>query len=233
MFDKNTKRKLNAENKSEFGVCIAALMVFLSTLWIGYHKFYQPEKRAYLKGTKQMYVLLKKELKEYYDKHEYIFDSNVQITDTFCEYLNEKYSNYKGVCTVGVGADDANLFFDKDIEVYGFTQPPFKFGKTLAKDIIVDVNGSKGANEIGVDRMGFRIYSNLYGGGIAPINCNMDDEINYDFKKSIYCPMGKEINYMDLKEPINFSVYQIDENGERLKQIANDVSYLRDRKSVV
>ena len=154
-----------------------------------------------------------------------IYTSPKEIRDKFCEHLAEKYAVGEFECSIFVLDNEANITLENGVKIYGFEIPPHKSYGTLVKDIIIDVDGVEGKNEIGIDRLPLRIYSTgMLGGKIIPVNCNSEDEKNFDMTKSAYCPPGHEVNYLTQPYPISYDAYQLDEYGKFMKYIGKNLT---------
>ena len=209
------------------GYSIAIILVIWFFKW-AYFDVYKPEEKKYISHSRYAYKLIQKELTEFYKKDKFVYESMTQDIDPFCEVLKEKYDPL-GSCGVGVIGAEQNIKLPKGITLHGFEKRPYDFEGTLAKEIIIDVNGLKGENTLGVDRAPIRIYSTgRLGGMISPVNCNIMDMRDFGIPyASSVCSAGIDIDFMNSKIPFSFSIFQIGGKKGESKYIARNVTFLR------
>ena len=210
---------------------------FCFALWF-FTNVYNISERTYIKGVRYAFGILQKETITAFEKQKYVFDEKLNGEDSFCKYMAQKYSkNKQGACTnFNPTMPSENFVFkNKDISIYGLEKQPFKYNGSLAKDVIIDVNGeNKGENQVGKDRYILRIYSTgMQGGVITPVNCSSMDEMEYGFKRSIYCIGSEEFNYLAVNKPLGFDIQQIGSDNGRTKIIGSNLSFLRADCSVM
>ncbi len=208
------------------GYMIGIILVLWFFKW-AYFDVYKPKEKLYIKNSKYAYQLIQSELTELYKQKGYVYDSLTQDNDPLCEVLREKYDNL-GTCNVGIVGAQGNIKLPKGITLHGFENRPRNGEGSLIKDIIIDVNGEKGENTLGVDRAPIRIYSTgRMGGMISPVNCKVSDQRDYELDYSPICTAGIDINFMDSKMPFSFSIFQIGGKKGESKYIAKNISFLR------
>lgn len=224
------KKQKELENILRIARAVGYALSIILVLWFfkwAYFDVYKPEEKKYIKNSKYAYQLIQSELIELYKQKGFIYESLTQDNDPFCEILKDKYDN-TGSCNVGVINAQGNIKLPKGITLHGFENRPIKSDGTLVKDIIIDVNGQKGENVLGVDRAPIRIYSSgRMGGKISPVNCKTSDVRDYGLEYSYICTAGVDINFMDSKTPFNFSILQIGGKKGESRYIAKNVTFLR------
>ena len=213
--------------KLAFKIIFAALLIWL-VKWI-YFDIYKPEEKRYIRNSRYVYEILQDELTKYYKEKGYVYDGSEAI-DEFCERIRVKYSPLYGTCAIkNEVSDDVSIYFkSKNITVSGFNRPPIKVGDVYVKDIIIDVDGNKGENTFGIDRVPLRIYSSgRMGGLLSPVNCNKGDMDDFGIPYSPICPTGVNINFMDIKIPFSYDIIQIGGKDGKSTRLNQNVSFLR------
>lgn len=230
MSQRNNKTNLDFKKlfKKVFWLCL----IFYTILFVKWIVFdiYKPQEKIFIAKSKKAYLLLQEELNDYYLKKGYIFESTDAMSDDFCSTIKKKYGTPSGDCNVEKRSiEKENIEFKKGkITLHGFSNPPYSLYGTLVKDIFIDVNGQKGENTFGIDRVPVRIYSSgKLGGMISPINCKKEDSEKYDVPYSVICPPDININFLDSNKPFAFNVMQIGAKKGRTRILNKKVSYLR------
>ena len=223
------KKALEKQKKQTKIILLVYSIVVLIVAVCLYFFVYKPEEKRFARYSKSTFKFLQDELNIFYNQNgKKIYSSEGESVDVFCNYLMEKYS-LDGNCNVNVVANEgASLTLKNGVEIFGFEKQPKKYAKTLYKDILIDTNGPKGKNEIGIDRLPLRYHSSGYiWARLLPVNCNSSDEKDYEMERSSYCPKGYEVNFLTTNYPLSFDAYQIDENKNRLKTVISNASFLR------
>jgi len=230
MYQQNQRTNLNFKKLFKKALFTAFMVYFcLFVRWV-IVDVYKPEEKNYIAKSKTVYLTIQDELGEYYKKNGFIYENTQDTQDKFCEVLRKKYSTLAGDCNVeNRSIEKENIEFKKGkMTIHGFSNPPYYLYGVLVKDLFIDVNGKKGANKFGIDRVPVRIYSNgKLGGMISPINCNKEDYESKDVPYSKICPADITINFMDTKKPFAFNVMQIGGKQGRTRILNKKVSYLR------
>ncbi|MBR5303512.1 MAG: hypothetical protein IKU37_01635 [Candidatus Gastranaerophilales bacterium] len=210
------------------------LLLGIGVIWFikwAYFDVYKPEEKRYIKNSRYAYKIIQTELTKYYRKKGYVYNKDEDsAVDEFCEVLRNKYSPIYGNCNIEEKiSNEPNIIFkNKGIHIYGFEKKHFPSDGTLVKDIIIDVNGTKGENTFGVDQVPIRIYSTgRMGGMLSPVNCKKEDTEDYGISYSPICPAGFDFNFMDSKIPFSYDVYQIGGKNGKSKRLGQNISFLR------
>ena len=229
----NKKRNLNEIDGGEFLLNVFKIVLIIASIW-GIIYFYfnvvKPKERKYINHSKYAYAQIQEELTKFYKEKGYIYNSKDDINDEFCEVLRKKYSPYKGTCNTNpAGGHDINVVFKKgNITIYGMEKPPFEFEGNLVKDFYIDINGEKGENTMGIDRLPLRIYSKgLLGGIVTPVNCSVYDYKEYGIPLSPICQTGTEINFLNSNKPLSFRIKQIGSNEGKSRFLGKNISFAR------
>ena len=164
-----------------------------------------------------------------------IFYKNAAIesagNDTFCMILADAFSLKEAPNCSNKNIDLAtpNFVFPNGMEIYGLSSEPFTFftkaniGESFQddtnfesvaayKNIMIDVDGAKGKNRIGVDRFPLRIYS--LDNVVFPVNCNESAFFDWRYEnttgkatpslssaqKNPYCKGGKNFDGAQSKQ---------------------------------
>ncbi len=208
---------------------VIGIVVFLGFVCWFYISVYNPKERNYIKKTRYAYKIIELEAKEIFRKDGYIFQKD-EANDKLCIALSNKYSTNLTNCQVSNrGALLPNLNLGKTkITIYGMNMLPYSHGGTLVKDIIIDIDGEKGENTIGVDRTPVRVYSSgRMGGMLSPVNCRKEEVKRYDMIHSHVCPYGTEINFYDTKRPFAYNILQVGGKNGASRYVGKNVSFLR------
>ena len=137
--------------------------------------------------------------------------------DTFCMLMADAFTIKSGTtvnCAKNTAIDTANITFPNGLEVYGLASAVVDLGKSTTesklysyKNILVDIDGKRGRNRLGVDRFPLRIYAidNI----VVPVNCAETEIYDWrlegingstgiitmtDAQKNPYCKTGKNFN---------------------------------------
>ena len=224
---KKRQKKLE-ELKSLFNIIaiIISVFLFIGAIKIGI-KIYNPQKKNYIKNTNLAYELIRKELNQVYKTQKYVIKSIEE--DNVCELLGQKLSSSGGNCYNTSQNYSFNFKIKRtDIEILGLEKPAYNLEGNLVKDFIIDINGSKGENRFGVDRVPVRLYSTgRLGGNLSPINCSKDDEKDYYFYYSPICAGEPEINFMATNTPFGYDVMQIGGKKGVSNKLNRDIPFLR------
>ncbi len=214
------------------GICAFVGFVWWA-FWI-YFNVYKPEERRYERNSRYVYMLLQDELTQFYKTHGYIYKQNksgtIDSEDEFCELLVKKYSLNGGICHTNdkTGYSETFTFKNRGIVLYGMERAPFKFEGTLVKEFFIDVDGSKGENTMGIDRLPLRIYSTgRLGGLVTPVNCKISDYNDYGIPYAKICQSGVDIDFLDTNFPIGFDIIQVGGKSGKSKVLNRNVSLLR------
>lgn len=208
---------------------IAFVLLFIGLVLWTYFGLYKPKERKYKKLTVDAYLKIEKEAKDIYRKDKEIYTKNDSV-DKLCEALAKKYA-LKGMnCKISKkGMLEKNFSFGKTkVTVYGMNTPAHFYDGTMIKDIIIDIDGDKGVNLLGVDRTPIRIYSSgRMGGMLSPVNCSIEDKKRYSMDISPLCSGGNTTNFMDSKFPLSYNVLQVGGKRGESKYIGRNISFLR------
>lgn len=205
------------------------VLLFIGLILWTYFGLYKPKERKFKKFTVDAYLKIEKTANEIYRKDNQIYTKDDTV-DKLCETLAKKYAVWGMNCRITKkGSVEKNFSFGKTkVTVYGMNAPAFPYDGTLVKDIIIDIDGDKGANIIGEDRIPVRIYSSgRMGGMLSPVNCSIEDKKRYDMNISSLCPVGNNTNYMDRKFPLGYNVMQVGGKKGESRYIGKNVSFLR------
>lgn len=238
---KNLKNKQPAKKKTDlYAVDPVQILINVIAILIGttiivgliymFFVTYNPKQKYFVRKANYAYKTIQKELVSYYKEHGYIYKSKDEEIDEFCVLMGSKYSEKAPDCKDNHGIIKPNFKFKgTKIEIMGMEKPPFEAGGTLAKDIMIDINGAgRGDDELGVDRVPVRIYSTERMGGLmAPVNCSHTDMMELGIEYAPICNNGAEIDFMTSKIPFGYDIYQIGGPKGRTKPINRDVPYLR------
>lgn len=228
MYKKNKGNILNYGEIFRHVVLLIFLLCALFFLRWAIVDVYKPQEKNYILKSTQAYAILSDELSDFYKKHGYIWASADGKEDKFCEALRKKYSPQAGSCTIEKNATDKENLKFKKITLHGFSNPPFYQNKVLIKDIYIDINGPKGKNKFGIDRVPLRIYSSgRLGGTLSPVSCNKEDFERFSVPYSQICPEDVSINFLDSEIPFAYSVRQIGGKSGKSKYLNKKVSLLR------
>ncbi|MBQ4646649.1 MAG: hypothetical protein IJB79_04815 [Candidatus Gastranaerophilales bacterium] len=234
MSNYNKKKNKNEDlDFLEVFKAVALILFGIGFLWFlkwVYFDIYKPEEKKYIKNSMYAYEILQEELTKFYREKGFVFEDVNQKQDEFCELVRQKYSPDYGSCNVGhfVSTNPNIIFKNRGIFIYGFEKPPIQSDGTIVKDLIIDVNGEKGENTLGVDRVGIRIYSTgRMGGMISPINCKREDEEDYGIPYSPACTAGFNMNFMDMKIPFGYDVTQIGGKKGKSRRLGQNITFLR------
>ena len=231
MSDKN-KQSLADINVDEiifqiFKIIIIVCIIGFS-LWV-YFGVYKPKEKNYIKHTRNAYRLIEKEAKEIFRRDGQIYTDKDE-KDILCEALAKKYSRFGGKCNVSKRSGllpNFNIGKTK-VTIYGMNMPAYFYDGTFVKDIIIDVDGDKGENALGIDRTPVRIYSSgRMGGMLSPVNCKIEDKKRYDMHYSHICPNGADINFFDSKIPLSYNILQVGGKHGESKYVGKNISFLR------
>ena len=230
--NKNKKQKLSDINVDHIVFMVLKFIsIFLAValvFWL-YFSVYNPKERNYIKKTRYAYRLIEQEAKEIFRKDGFIFEEN-EANDKLCIALANKYSKGEGNCQVSKRAAILpNFKLGKTkITILGMNMQPYKANGTLVKDIIIDVDGERGANTIGVDRTPVSIYSaGRMGGMLSPANCRTEDVKRYGMLYSRVCPTGTELNFYDMKRPLAYNIMQVGGKNGNSRYVGRNVTFLR------
>ena len=190
---------------------------------------YNPAEKKYIRVSRDVYEKIQAESIRLYKEKGFVWESEKDMVDYLCEALKEKYDR-NATCQVGVISDGkANIKFKNGATISGFEKPLIAYGSELVKDVIIDVDGPKGKNTMGVDRVPVRIYSSeRMKGNVVPLNCQMDDFRDFGIEISKVCETGVNINFMGTNLPLGFDIIQVATDGTNVtKKLSRNVSYLR------
>ena len=203
------------------------MAVFL--IWF-YFNVYKPEEKNYIKKTRMAYRALEQEARQLFRKDGFVFSEDDRV-DRLCQTLAQRNTKDSYDCSVHRKKSlMRNFTFPKSkVTIYGMNSPAYSYGGTLVKDIVIDVDGEKGENVVGVDRTPVRIYSSgRMGGTLTPLNCNLEDARRLDFEYSDdVCKGVTNINFYDTKIPLAYNILQIGGKGGESRYVSRNVSYFR------
>lgn len=229
---KNNKEKFSDIEVDEiiFKFFKASFIILLIGLIIWtYFGLYKPKERKFKKLTIDAYLKIEKAANEIHRRDNQIYTKNDTV-DILCETLAKRYALRGMNCKITKkGNIEKNFSFGKTkVTVYGMNAPAFFHDGTMVKDIIIDIDGDKGVNIIGVDRIPVRIYSSgRMGGMLSPVNCNVEDKKRYLMDISSLCSIGNSTNYMDAKFPLSYNVLQVGGKKGESRYIGKNISFLR------
>ena len=232
---KNTRRSLDEIEIDGFAFFIATLKVILvvGMIWFVLHFFfvvYKPKEKAFIKGSKMAYSNIEEVANEYFKLHGALFKDPNALVDDFCNVLADKFGKNGGNCKVAPDSFPKENFVFKgtDVTVYGMERKPFDVWGTPSKDILIDINGQKGENMLGVDRVIVRLHSTgRMGGLLAPVSCDASDKKDYDVTYSPMCPNGVKHSFLTTNIPFGFDVIQIGGKNGKSRKIASNINFMR------
>ena len=149
--------------------------------------------------------------------------------DWYCSNLADIFS-LKGDanCKAPASGNDTttvNMTLANGVALYGLANPwrvAYDNADFKIKDILMDINGSKGPNKIWIDRFHFRVFTgDIYTGLVRFVNCADDsmydeDGVKHPIKtKHLFCASGDNTNYTlddtiityDISKPLQL-IYQ-------------------------
>lgn len=228
----NKNSRLNQEiDFGEFIKNIFKIFLIILILWVSYvayFKGYNPKVRNYIVKTNYAYKTIEKEAMDYYKKNGEIYKDKESTIDEFCTLLSNKYSKNGGDCIRDAFGIKKNFEFKNGVAIYGMERAPFALLDTLVKDFIIDINGDKGENTIGIDRVPVRVYSKeRMGGLLSPVNCKADDVKDFGIFYSPMCQAGVDIDFMTQNIPFGFDVAQIGGDEGKTRLLNRDVPFAR------
>ncbi len=231
----NSKKKQNVYEVDPVQILVNVLAILIGgSILIGliylFFKTYNPKQRYFVNKANYAYKTIQKELVSYYKERGYVYTSKDEKVDEFCLLIGKKFSGKSPDCKNDNGMMKTNFKFKgTKIEIMGMEKPPFEAGGTLAKDIMIDVNGAdRGENELGIDRVPVRLFSTERMGGLmAPLNCSHTDMMELGIEYAPICNNGAEIDFMTTKIPFGYDIFQIGGPKGETKTINRDVPYLR------
>lgn len=231
MSAKDKFKQLNEINIDE--VATLFMKFFFLSILIGvtlyaYFGVYKPKEKRFIKNSRFAYSIIEKEAKDIYRKNGYIYTLNDK-EDKLCLQLAQKYSKKKYNCNIDKrGNMITNVKLPKGISVYAMNSAAQDYAGLIIKDIIIDVDGDKGENAFGKDRVAVTVNSSgRLGGMLSPINCNLEDKKDFELRYSHICPMGVDTNYMNTNIPFGFNLIQIGGREGKSNYVTNNVSFLR------
>ena len=189
-------------------------------------KIYNPAQKNFIKKSNLAYQKIQNEINKTYKIQNYLFKEN---EDNLCQELANKLSKSGANCYNTSPNYSKNFTIGKTkIEIWGLEKPAYKYEDTLAKDFFIDINGSKGENAFGIDRVPVRVYSSgRMGGTLSPINCSKEDEERYGFYYSPICAGSQNIDFLMTNIPFGYNVVQIGGPEGITNRLNRDISYLR------
>jgi len=214
---------------------VFAVLLIIGLLYAGgwmYFVAYNPEKQRFIKRANAAYNIIQEEVLKFYNVHEYVWNEDQRGIDPICSEIAKKHSKLGGNCVIKQGILSKNFTISKlKTDIYGLERPAVAEEGTLVKDIMIDVDGEKGPNELGRDQVIIKIYSKgLLGGKLIPANCKMLDFLDYGIPRSYLCAPGVEINFMETNVPFGYDVTQFREDKppkEQFRRITRNVPFLR------
>lgn len=109
---------------------------------------------------------------------------DVGSNDGYCMQLADSFSSNASNCDKTSTKYIPNLTLANGVTIMGLASPwnlPFPSADYKYKDILIDVDGSKGPNKIWLDRFPFRIYNDTTRTGVIfPVNCGTEYDKFYD-----------------------------------------------------
>lgn len=157
--------------------------------------------------------------------------------DGYCLRLADNFSLKEAAkCeTKPAGDSTANLVFLNNTTIQGLSTPwilPYPGADYYFKNIVIDIDGDKGANKVWVDRVPMRIYAgNELNGTVLPVSCvQSSGDFTYngttkvifdDSKRNLYCKQGWDAsgayankNFL-LDDKVNaYNVYRLQSSDE-------------------
>ncbi len=162
-------------------------------------------------------------------------DNNAVADDWYCVNLADMLSlTQVANCKKSATNGDVNFRFANGITIQGVASSwkrPYPTSSYYIKNIVVDIDGEKGFNKIGIDRFPLRIYNGgAYDGTIKPINCANDIVYDDEYKivtlsdstgKSPFCKQkfdssgaSANNNFLTNNEVISYDIYRPDNAEE-------------------
>ena len=115
------------------------------------------------------------------EKHNSIAPDNMDAgtKDWYCLNLADKFAlSNEPNCAKAAAPKEVNFRFSNGMTLQGVASAwytPYSGAGYSFKNIVVDIDGEKGVNKIGIDRFPLRIYKgSTYEGMIHPVNCGDD-----------------------------------------------------------
>lgn len=195
-----------------------------------YFTIYNPSKQNYIKKTNFAYQQIQNEVSTLYKEHGKLYTSNEDKNDILCNTLIKKNPKRSGTCLEedAFSLNKNFVFKGTNITIYGMEKAPNKQEGMLYKDVMIDIDGEKGKNEVGTDRIPIRIYSDgRMGGRITPVNCSLTSLKDWDVPYSPLCNGGPEVNYLETSEPFGFDIIQIGGETGKSKLLGRNLPYFR------
>lgn len=156
------------------------------------------------------------------DPSENVVDDN----DAYCLALADNMTLEKTPdCNKTNHADyKVNLVFPNGLSIMGLTSDwivPYPDADYAYKNILVDVDGSKGKNQLFIDRFPLRVYdSGNYMGMVMPVNCGTSFDKVYDTEGNVipqtinpYCK-GKTVHFLSDNKILSYDIYRADSTEE-------------------
>lgn len=232
---KITRKKLDEIEIDGFAFFVGLLkfILIISLVWFAFYFFfvvYNPKEKAFIKGTKMAYRNIEEAANEYFKEHGALYGQKDASVDEFCNVLVQKFGKVGGNCRIAPDsfAKENFVFKGSNVTIYGMERRPFDVWGTPSKDILIDVNGQKGENMLGVDRAIVRIHSTgRMGGLLAPVSCDEGDLRDYDVTYSPMCPKGVKHSFLTTNKPFGFDVIQIGGNKGKSRKIASNINFMR------
>ncbi len=189
-------------------------------------KIYNPAQKKYVKNSNIAYQKIQKEINSIYKEQKQLFNDS---EDMLCQKLSDKLSRTGGNCYNTSPNYIENFTIGKTkIEIWGLEKPAYRYEDTYVKDFFIDIDGPKGENSFGIDRVPVRVYSSgRLGGTLSPINCNKEDEERYGFYYAPICAGSQNINYLSTNIPFGYDVMQIGGPDGVTNKLNRKVPFLR------
>ena len=106
---------------------------------------------------------------------------------------------------------------------------PINVEGMTVKEILIDVDGeAKGKNEIGVDRVPIRIYSDgLMAGRLSPVSCSMTSLKDWEIHYSAICAGAPDIDFLQSNIPFGYNITQVGGPEGKSRLLNRNVPFLR------
>lgn len=204
-------KKINAWTMVELVIALT-ILILLSTICITVYKPNIQKSKiiayATMKNLTQGNIAIMEA-----NENELVKDNKVDGSDIYdwhCFHLADVFS-LEGNSDCKVDGEKkknmkVNLTLPNGVTVQGLTNDwlePFSGSDYKIKNIVIDIDGRKGVNKIGIDRFPLRLYNGSgYTGMVQVVNCKSDKDIVYneDTKVTLgadfrpYCKQGFDAN---------------------------------------
>ena len=228
-------RDLNKEiDGGEFLLNVFKWIFYIVLFWgifYGYFVVYNPKKQNYIKKSNYAFQEIQKEVTDLYKQQGYIYTSIQDKEDALCKIMNRKNSKGGGSCyETNTFVLNKNFTLNKTkVDILGMEKAPYEYEGMIVKDVMIDIDGeNKGENQIGVDRVPIKIYSDgRMAGKITPVSCSMTTTKDWEVPYPNICKGAPEIDFMQNNEPFGFDVIQVGGENGKSRVIGRNIPFFR------